>query len=298
MKNYVLTDSFFEVETSVDDAHEIGSGPAYESRDAMRIGRTSDTNSELVYLGETQLDYKSRLRLIEDGAGKRWRWIRWEFQVSTRQTEVVRGNDLVISEYPYSIGWVLASPFKPWTKLTAEEQTEELSKQRFSSLEDCLDWVEDRRYDYWEKDKLLTAAISIPTDAAPPSERLRNTSKPPVYGICTNFKTCEQELLDSVEVQKLLSMAKANTLKFAYSTRKNQKLHPAAQEAAPALMVLSIRQALAGPHNNSEKWIGKPVTKYIAAIFCEHLDNKNRPLTGESELALGEEAIDYYTYRD
>jgi hypothetical protein len=43
-------------------------------------------------------------------------------------------------------------------------------------------------------------------------------------------------------------------------------------------MWLAIRQALAGPHQESTQWIGCPVVKKIGYIYRDHLYNDYRRL--------------------
>jgi hypothetical protein len=49
-------------------------------------------------------------------------------------------------------------------------------------------------------------------------------------------------------------------------------------------MGLAIRQALAGPHKNGDKWIGRPVVEKVDQIYRGHLNSRNRRVAREGEM--------------
>ncbi|MCY2966347.1 MAG: hypothetical protein NT069_22400, partial [Planctomycetota bacterium] len=55
-------------------------------------------------------------------------------------------------------------------------------------------------------------------------------------------------------------------------------LHETTRQDANWLMLVSIRQALAGPDQDTSIWLGRPVTDLVEQIYKEHVYNRNRGL--------------------
>jgi hypothetical protein len=193
----------------------------------------------------------------------------------------------VVAEHPYGNGWLQQVPFKPGSKKGALERPD-LAIKTFSSAEALIEWLEQElHYDFWEKGNYLTAGISEPNLPFSPSDKLRNVKHQAlfVFGSCDDFDAYEQALQDTEAIRKLLRDTENGTIRF-WSPKltlspKLEKLPRLCDEVkleAPSLMALSIRQALAGPHEESEKWIGRCVTDKVSHIYRGHLNSRNRAL--------------------
>lgn len=266
---------------TVDDAQAIGALAVQRPVTAMRIEATDNPEDPLIYVMETPILVGMHRCEVEYGDGHPHRWWRLEIQVGRKETAIQPGHDLVVAAHPYSNGWVQYTSFKSGSKKARPD----LGKQAFRSLRELIEWIEDLDYDFWEKGNYLTAGISEPQGAFQPTKALRNIQRQGlfVFGICTDAATREKELLVTPKVRWLLDKTKAGTLRFGPPKALSTPLEITDEMKAEAmnLMWLAIRQALAGPDEESTQWLGRLVTDKVHEIYCSHLYNLYRMLRRE-----------------
>jgi len=265
-----------------DDAREVGATARRTSVTAMCVGKVG--SGDLVYQKEVPIHLAVAWRVVDD-AGHRHRWWRLEAKVEARNDGIRPGHQLVVAEHPYSGGWLHYVPFKPGSKKGAEERAD-FHSRRFQSLEDVIGACEALPYDFWEKGNYLTAGISQPELPFDPGEPPRNVQKQALYvfGSCESLPSHEEALLRSGPIQELLRLTERGTLIFWPPDVKLPEPPPLfdeVKEDANSLMMLSVRQALAGPHRDSDRWIGRPVAEKVDQIYRGHVNAMNRRVADE-----------------
>lgn len=263
---YILTPSTEEG----DDAYEVSAMPVRRQLSAMRVGHTPSSSKDLVYLEEVPIDFFLVPCAITDANSETYRWLRFEVIVNNTCKSVARHHELVIAEHPYALKRVHHAAFKRGAIHGRQDPD-----RAFATLEEAMQWIDALDHDYFYTHKGLIAAISEPhgvmqeTDARAPKNALF------VFGICESFQRYEEALFQTETVRQLLAQTANQTIKFAPS--KHYNLPPVLPEElareAYSLMFIAIRQALAGPHQHSEDWIGRPVTDKINHIYRDHLFN-------------------------
>lgn len=260
-----------------DTAREIGAISLRTKITAMCIGRGSA--DELVYRQEVPLYLATVWRLVDD-AQRRHRWWRLEAKVETQNAWIKPHHALVVAEHPYSGGWLHHAPFKPASKKGPEERAE-FSARTFSCLTEAIGECEALAYDFWEKGNYLTAGISQPELPFDPNEPPRNVQKQALYvfGSCESLSLHEAALYKSESIQTLLRQTRNGALTFWFKEAdlgERPRLFDEVKADANSVMMLSIRQALAGPHRDSHEWLGRPVTEKIDQIYRGHINALNR----------------------
>jgi hypothetical protein len=209
---------------------------------------------------------------------------RLEILVDARNSDPIQpAHQVVVAQIPYGNLWVQATPLKKYTKKKLEREEIESKLPELDDLDDIESKLEAAQlYDPWEKGQNYVAGISYPRGHL---QRLvsnpRNTEVDYVIGVCPDFKAIRDELSTSADVERLLEMTRRGTIAFWKHGAPKQRphLYEEAKEAAPELMMLSVRQALAGPQVFSKKWQGKPVWELVEHVYCNHLNNRNRKIS-------------------
>ena len=266
--------------TSVDDAREIGAVPLRATLTAMRVGKEDRQDGDLVYLGETPIYVATPWRSIEYGDGQHHQWWRLEIKADSSNESIRRDHHIVVAEHPYANGWLHHACFKPGSKKEAMRRPD-LSKHVFNSPGELVHWIEELSHDFWEKGNYLTAGISEPEIPFLPVGTTRNVQRQAllVLGVCDDFGACEQALWGTPRVRKLNKATEDGTLRFwpPKTKRKTQpRLSDELKAEGPGLLMLSIRQALAGPHKDSRKWVGRSVMDKVDYIYQGHIYNRYR----------------------
>ena len=262
---------------TVDHAKEIGGYAAPRSLTAMRVGLKED---KLVYLDEVPISHAVKWRVEEYGQNQRARWNRLEFKADRRDTPIKPGEYLIVAEHPYASGWVQVASFKSACKKGPTERPDP-TVGTYPSQSDFIGWVETQPHDYWETGNYLTAGISEP-DIPLLDGQQRNTFPSLVYayGLCSvDPKEYAALLFESSEAQHLLQTTRDNTIRFWFPRAKlssRPKLKEETISASAELLWLSIYQALAGPHEESNRWSGRLVMEKVDDIYRGHLNTVNR----------------------
>jgi hypothetical protein len=277
MGNATIADLLPQESTSPDDAHEIGSVEAQLPVHAIRIEEDGD---QYIYGDEHPIYVTCNWRILDYGdrdAPQRYRWWRLEIKANIRDTHnhIKPGHDLIVAEHPYANGWVDQAPFKKAMRLQKDKRPEPF-KPGIDSPERLINWLSDLTYDYWERGNYLTAGLDEPAIPSNPGD-LRNVNKARlwVFGFCSDSHTIRDSLANAPTVSKLLDQTQTRRISFGHADER-PTMHDEVIEDSSALMDLSIRQALAGPHECSAEWTGRPVLAKIDRIYREHLNNRNK----------------------
>jgi hypothetical protein len=144
---------------------------------------------------------------------------------------------------------------------------------------DPVGWIEKHcPYDPWERNATLIAGISSSSGPLMKQEP-RNIAGDLVLGICPNFDALVSEILEAQEIQHLIRVTERGHMRMGHpKVKKTFRLHPELVDECQMLMLLSVRQALAGPRKEPELWIGKPVWRLADQIYHDHLNERNRTL--------------------
>jgi hypothetical protein len=269
---------FMPIDT--DNAVEIGARTHVDTVLAMRMGRAAGTKAPPCFLGEVLIQRSFECRPVGTE-----QWLRLEFRVSTEQRLIRSGHFVVQALFPYASGWTQTARFKPAWKHgqygRPEPPTQSVARPDSHNLE-LLRWVESLTHDPWETGKYLVAGILIPDV---PHRFVDRTYQPKskaadIFGLCEeNPSDLVEEILMSDDLRKLLDRTEKDRIRFWYPRAPRgcvPALYGETKDASGLLMLLSIRQALAGPRTGSEDWVGKPVVALVDRIYRAHLNNYNR----------------------
>ena len=265
---------------SVDDAHEISAKRAWSDVNVMRIGHDKANGREIVYLDETEMQFATVVRGVEGPGDRKHYWFRMELKINSKNELVRHGHNLVMVSHPYAITREQHTVFKRAVKKSPDDPRR-FDPPPWESALELVTWVESLDYDYWEKGNYLTAAISLPVIPYTQDGGSKNFKDDLgyVFGTCESFDTCYKALEISKKAQLLLDATEKNKIKVWHNNVSIPlQLFPEVIEDRFFWMGLSISQALAGPHKDSDKWFGRPVIDKVDQIYRGHLNNVNRGL--------------------
>jgi hypothetical protein len=248
----------------------------------MCVGFKPRRNGEIVFEEETPIDPRIvertwRFRYpAKDGNAQSINAWRLEILVEATRKHLRHGHTAVVAQEPYSTHWIQTARFKKYSKKGESERPEPVVP-KLKDNEHPLDWLErNLEYDLWEKGAHYVAGIGSPNGF---QEESRNTGGRFVFGACPDFETLVQEMFQTRAVRDMLVQTEKNTINFWYSKAdiaNPPRLYPEVIEEAKTLMGLSIQQALAGPSGPAKEWLGKPVSRLVRWIYCNHLNDRNK----------------------
>ena len=270
-------------------AREVGAIPKQQCFTACRIGIGADRQFSFLDEVPVQVAWDIKEEKLLDG--NVYRWWRYEGKVDPKKTRYVRpGDEFIVVEFPYAIERIHFAPFKIGCRKGNHERPS--VQRRFESPEELLTTVENFDKDYWERSGLLTAGLSMPEMSFSPDGPKRRYQKKALYvlGICEDFDSTVQELNRTAKAQELLRVTSNRTIRFwPGKISKNLRLYEEVAELGPVLLLVSIRQALAGPHRAGERWRGRPVMDLVDRIYRNHLNTYNRRVRRPHETTLEDE---------
>ena len=278
----------------VDAAIDVGALPLQATATAMRV---TIQDNVAIYSGEEPISVAMAWRIIECRSGGNHKWWRFEAKARNDKKTAKVGDHLVVAEHPYGNGWVQHAAFKRATKAGAAEKRELLNVNQ-SVCDDFIKLIESSETDLWETGNYLTAGISAPQLPFSELHSIRNVQKTGffVFGICENFVSLEKKLLTDRAIHELIKDTERGTIKF-WATGAKLKSIPSlsndVKEERWSLMLMSIRQALAGPHKDCEQWIDRPVVEKIDQIYRGHINRLNRGSADErrNQSKLADDAV-------
>lgn len=269
----------------VDDAsgalQPISSIPVWREASIMRLRRDQDAPGIYVFDCEVPLRWFGVVRRDLEHSGQSFAWWRLEAKADSHERKIQPGDCLVCAEEPYSTYWAAWGLFRgPNRKGEAN-----LPLEPFGSKGVAASWVNASANDWWESDKFLTAAIFTDEFAISSHESASNVRRsarftlgvcPAVAGTGNAFDAAFEALWHSDDVRSLLGQTHNRTIPVAYRGVNAPKISAEVAEQAEHLMMISLRQALAGPAEKSEMLFGKPVLTLATRIYRNHLNNLNR----------------------
>jgi hypothetical protein len=256
------------------EASDIAADSQLRPVKAMRSARVGD---DWLYVGEqdmlASLTWK---QFSHKDFAERIRWTRMEFRRSVThgvgEYEIGAGDHLVVTEWPYSNGWVTHARFK----LGSRKKRADLNSESYEDGMTLIRALESLPYDYWETGSYVTAGISMPSAPHAPSENLRmfKVDRLFVYGVCHDFDLAVNEIVRTDFVQAMVDRVVSGKLDVG-RFGSGRRLHPRTREDRNYLALLAVRQALAGPVDGRIK-VGEPTTRLFDFIFRDHLYNSSR----------------------
>ncbi|MBI4881456.1 MAG: hypothetical protein HY812_17605 [Planctomycetes bacterium] len=272
---------------------EVGLRPRVSSVDLMRV---AERNGEWIFFGPVQSQVRND-RKHPEVAGRTLRW--WRLEVRVRRARGAEpgldgarpGEDVVVAEWPWSQEWVHAARLRrankdgraidgAWASLSDAELIRRLDK--------------DLAYDHFETNgDYLTAAISEPDQPlglSHPRDEHERTCE--VFGLCPGFDACVRALLETPAVADLLSLTAKGTLDAVPADARQHgvesRLPQEARDEGNSLMLLSIRQALAGPADGDDHASqGRLVTDLVGQIYRGHVWNLAKRIAARDGKASG-----------
>ncbi|MGB0696645.1 MAG: hypothetical protein ACPGOY_13425 [Rhodospirillaceae bacterium] len=220
-------------------------------------------------------------------------WLRTEFlPVADNSDNTPKpGDALFLSCTPYTTFWVHHIPFRKGNRKAFGLPTPGVAPDR----EALGEWFAQRNFDYWLTGDGPFAALADYNSPAAlfPSEQpgreiiklvvgilpanLVNRPAPksqgqwrdPTRANETTDHTLITKLYNSERVQGLLRKTERGTLRITYDGNGLSSVPDHVRAEANSLMLVAIRQCLAGPYKNEHSYIGHPVTKLLAQIFTD-----------------------------
>lgn len=261
----------------------VGSLPRGAVASARRI--VTDDSGELVFGQEEPLFIAMQLRAVLLCDGRPLSFWRMEAKVATAQRVPCAGEHLVVSEAPYGNGWTSVTRFKRGLKRARGPRL----SLGASTLEQAQREIDALETDPWETGNYLTAGVNAPcakTLRAP--VRSYGRSAQWVLGVCADFEAHAEQLATCTRARRLLDDTHGARLRIVRPSPTSRapviaRIHPKACEAAAETLLLSIRQALAGPDESGavhttrgDPWIGRPVMDLVDRLYRDHLYNQTR----------------------
>lgn len=246
----------------LDEAGPVGSAIAWINTSACRVRSDGDA---LLFDDEEPIRYRHQVRSV----GRR---PAWRLEIKCVPGRLSAGDEIVVTEHPYGAGWVGSAPLKRGSHKGAHERLD---------LDD-REWAEvcGLLLDPWEKGQALTAGIELPTAGTPPSGTSRDSRDARwVFGVCAGLEECQSRMLESAEAARLVT-AQRVVCPGPHGTAHSIPIHERVKEERSTLLVLAVRQALAGPvdpvRGAGESWRGRAVMELVARIYFDHLLNRTK----------------------
>ena len=244
--------------------------------EAMEIGKCevkdkkSDTvTDEYCFLGECQFEHMVRTRKIITNQ-KQFCWTRWEVRIGKQRDYISPEHYMIISRYPHSCGFVGMQLFKKPRKVISQSIQKRLNE--CADLDCILKELDSMNVDYWETGKKFTAGFSQGSKEDIDTEN-RNATSAHIHGICKDAPEVYLELRNHERTHKLIEATHNSKLLLKPVNNRLPvfTIFPEVIGKSEDLMDLAIRQAMAGPDRNSQKWINRPVLDWATILYERHI---------------------------
>jgi hypothetical protein len=248
---------------------------------ARRVRRRED--HEIVFGAEEPISVAYRWRTIKLGDGREqgiWRLEVKDLGPSGSEDGPSSGprptDWLILAEAPYSNCWVGQAQFKRGSQKGSDERPNLVA----SSLDEALGLLAEHSHDLWEKGRRLTAGFTQPHTPFFTDRRVREPGKNAlwVFGVCSELDALVQALAGSRTAAALLDVDRVFH-PGAGGTPLGDDVHPRVLEERSSLLLLAIKQAIAGPTDqawDNDAWVDRPVMDLAGRIFRDHLYNRSR----------------------
>jgi len=260
----------------------VSSIPVLREASIMRVRSEPAAPGGYVFDQEVPIEWFGAIRRGFEHGGKFYGWWRLEVKVTPRKTPIEADDCFVCAEEPYSSYWAGWSCFRPPNR----RGDSRLPLEPFKSEQAAAKWLDAAGEDYWESGAFLTAGIlteefgisqHMAASTVRRSARYTLGVCPAVKGGKSAFKAAFDSLWNSDEVRSLLDQTRRRTIAFTwFGNDVPVKISPEVADEGQTVMMTAIHQALAGPADDSEELIGKPVFTLVNRIYRDHLNNLNR----------------------
>ncbi|KFA90565.1 hypothetical protein [Archangium violaceum] len=270
-----------DADTASYEAGEIAAFAAERPVTAMRV---IERGGELFYGGEVEVFVAALPRSL----GKHT-FLRFEVKCRKREDSPIKnGHHAVLSAHPYSLGWCHFEPFKP-PRLESRSNLN-MSHAEESELAGALAYLARLDCDYWETSHFRTAGFTdVGQRQSWDGQRDNRRGLLHLLGVCEDANAYKDLLMRHPSVQKLLTETEKRIIRIGSADcsahGKRVTVHEQVVGEAWELMTLAVRQALAGPHKDGERWVeGKlPVHSKVDRIYRDLLNARNRSVVKQRQ---------------
>jgi hypothetical protein len=271
--------------SSSDRSQPIGTLSTQVACTARRVLRSSD---QIVFGPEEPISVAYRWRTIRLSSGREQGI--WRLEVKDVGSPAADPGDeeasapprpratdwLVLAEAPYSNCWVGHAPFKRGSQKGGEQRP----SLEAGSLDEALNLLGDLSHDLWEKGRRWTAGFTQPQMPLFADRAAREPGKNAlwVFGVCAEMDAMLEQLAASPAAVSLLEVDRV-VHPGPEGIAFGEDVHPRVLEDRNSILLLAIKQALAGPTDqawDNDTWIGRPVMDLAGRIFRDHLYNRTR----------------------
>lgn len=278
MGRFDITQLLFPDEAGDGEARPIGGIPSVKIVELTAIQRNKNAEGEYVFGGQIPVELGELVMRSIDDSNPDMGIHRMEFKYGLSDGRIYADAPLICSEYPYSSFWAAGARFK-----RGYQDINELHLH-FDSREEMLAELATAKVDWWESNsKKLTASLDEDKFRIFFQARKRTAwqGRYWVFGVipdatggkAADLSLIESEIFVSPAIQKLIRKTVDGSLTVG---RKGSKPRVFTRDEANALAWFSVRQALAGPHQECEQWEGTPVASLADRIYRDHLFNLSR----------------------
>ncbi len=270
---------------SGDRSRPIGTLSTQISCTARRVVQSKD---EVVFAAEEPISVAYRWRTIRLSSGREQGIWRLEVKDSPTAAATDENEDaalppkprtadwLILAEAPYSNCWVGHAPFKRGSQKAGEQRP----SLEAASLDEALTLLGAVSNDLWEKGRRWTAGFTQPEMPLSSNRAAREPGKNAlwVFGVCSDPPALVEELAASRMAASLLDVDRVFH-PGPNGTAVGDDVHPRVLEERNSLLLIAIKQAMAGPTDpawDNDSWVGRPVMALAGRIFRDHLYNRTR----------------------
>ena len=264
---------------STDDATPVGSLPRGSASSARRVRLSPE--GEVLFGAEEPIYVAVQLRTIELRTGRTVGTFRLEAKAHEKADGPRAGDRLIVSEAPYGNGWTTTARFRRGLRRARVDR----ARVQALTLEEAQRELAAQPHDPWETGAYVTAGIEPPGEAQLGGP-LRSYGRAAcwVFGVCEDVDAHAAALIASFRAQRLLDDTMRGRLRIVRPSASRAPVvvpvHASVRDDAHELLLLSIRQALAGPAyddaTEQDAWTGRPVLDLVERLYRDHLHNRTR----------------------
>ena len=253
MGSFYLRDLFTSQQVADYSAGPVSANTARYDMTAMHIIKK---DGKLIF--DMEIPVFHFVRHVYEVAGVVSETPRMEFKVAISNKEKIRsiiqpGYDLAFAEWPYNRAVFKTAKFKSPCKddrIIDYRKSPEQEEMGSTAFFDSLD--EELNFDYCEGGNYYTAAFRMVSSLSDSGKFYNfDMNLMHVIGVCSDFISFRDELLEHCQTQDWY------------------------ENTDSLLMTQFVSQALAGPHENSKGWQGKPVLDLVKEIYTKYMDEQN-----------------------
>lgn len=268
----------------------IGGGGELTPGSAMLIAESPLDSKQIIYREEVPAFYCGWVERRDRFGSNRWHRVnRLEIKVARAQPQVKARDWILVSELPYSSCVVAQAMLKPIYK-GANDNKPLPDPENLEYTENIVQWLDGLRFDYWETDRFLTAGFA---NLDPPPDFIEQVRTPKKdtgvsIGLCHDYQGILETLLSSDDCANIRDSTLAGKRRWWKSGAPYVELRDEVRVNIEAILDLSVRQAMAGPHSPAvgARLLGTPVLKEAGKIFDDHVNRLNRQVAKREDFRI------------